>query len=76
MASVIPEQESAEMPATTAEPAADLPAKYSVTIGLDTDTDLAKLQDGVVAIAPIGSNLNCSLSSERMIYTKRQQRKS
>ena len=63
LASVIPEKESAETPATTAEPTADLTAEHSITLSLDTD--LAKLQGDAVAIALIWSKLNCSFSSER-----------
>ena len=65
LVSVIPQQKSAETPATKTEPAADLIAKCLVALGLDTDTDIAKLQDGVVEIALVGSNLNCSLSLEK-----------
>ena len=62
-------QESVEASATTAEPTADLMPEHSVPLGLDTD--IAKLQDDVIAIAQEGSNFNCLLPSGRWTYSKR-----
>ena len=45
------------------------------TLDLDIDSDLAKLQGDIVAIAPVGSNLLYSLSSARRAYTKGQLKK-
>ena len=67
---MIPEQESAEAPATTVESTADLTAECTISLGLGTYTDLANLQ-GDVTIVHVGYNLNGSLSSERRMYTKR-----
>ena len=72
LASVIPEQELAETLATTAESRAYFTVKHSVTLESDIDTDLAKLQDNAIAVAPVGSNIICSLFSKTKTYTKRQ----
>ena len=71
---MIPEQEFTEAPATTVEPTTDLTAEFSVPLGLDIDTDLAQLPGNVIAIASVRYKLAFSLSSQRRIYIKRQQR--
>ena len=63
----MPEQESTEAPATIAELATEVTAECLVTLDLDTDWDLDKLQADVAVIVPVGSNLIYSLSLERNV---------
>ena len=74
---VIPEQESAETPATAADKSFILRAESmpDVTVTLHLDSDLAQLQNDAVAISSVWSNHIHSFSSDSKTVMWKQPRK-